>query len=86
MTTLKVKSVSTTGADLQNVLDFSEAALALIPLRVDGSKAPAISGWKSYQQEPPTEEQLRTWFGGQHRNAGAALICGTVSGGLEVAL
>lgn len=68
----------------KHAIDFANAGLAVIPIRADGSKAPAISGWKSYQQEPPTEQQLRAWFSGQHRNAGAAVICGAVSGGLEV--
>lgn len=54
-----------------------------IPIRIDGSKAPAIANWKPYQSCPPTEDQLRSWFGnGTLRGIG--LVCGAVASNMEV--
>lgn len=68
------------------VLDAARAYLAagycVIPVRPDGTKAPAIASWKHYQKRLPTDDELVQWFT-SGRN-GIAIICGQVSGGLEV--
>jgi putative DNA primase/helicase len=64
-----------------HAVDFRAAGLAVIPLRLDGSKAPAVP-WAKYQSQPPTPSQTEQWFLNKPR--GAAVICGRVSGGLEV--
>lgn len=35
---------------------------SVIPIRPDGSKAPALPSWKEYQKRFPTPEELQNWF------------------------
>ena len=49
-------------------LAWRDLGASPIPIRTDGSKAPALA-WKEFQTEPATQEQVRTWFG-QHRGLG----------------
>lgn len=54
----------------------------VIPVRHDGSKAPALKAWQGHRT---TEADLSAWFGGdrpRHRAIGA--VCGAPSGGLEL--
>ncbi|MBL8171713.1 MAG: DUF3987 domain-containing protein [Acidobacteria bacterium] len=60
-----------------------DAGIATIPIKPDGSKAPAIGAWAQYESRLPTEAELQSWFGnGAER--GIALIGGKVSGNLEI--
>lgn len=43
----------------------------------------SVFPWKQYQQNAPTEQQLQQLFA-HHKVQGIAVICGAVSGGLEV--
>lgn len=63
--------------------------ICVIPIKVDGSKAPALVEWKPYQSRLPTEEEVRGWFGlirpsNLPSSRGIALVCGAISGNLEV--
>lgn len=60
---------------------YRDAGISVIPIRVDGSKAPAVATWKPFQSRLATDAELQAWF---QRPAGIALVCGRVSGGLEV--
>lgn len=62
---------------------YLAAGLSVIPIRPDGSKAPALDEWKTLQQRQPTEEELQEWFGNGH-SCGVGIVCGPVSRGLEV--
>jgi hypothetical protein len=53
------------------------SALPAIP----GEKRPALPGWREYQKRLPTEAEARRWFA---RAAGVCLVCGAVSGNLEM--
>lgn len=66
---------------LQAALAWHDAGCAVIPIRADGTKAPLIS-WKRYQQERPERSTVENWFRGNP--PGLAVICGSVSGGLEM--
>lgn len=67
---------------LDTALAFHAAGLCVVPVRPDGSKAPAAF-WKDYQQRRPTGDQVRDWF--THGDYdGLGVICGAVSGGLEL--
>ena len=57
-----------------------EAGLSVLPIKPDGSKHPAVSGWKDYQQFCPSVEEIDAWF--RHPHRGLALVTGQVSGGL----
>lgn len=58
---------------------YRAAGFSLLPVKADGSKAPALSAWKALQQHPPTDAQLQQWFGGPAPH-GIGLIHGQVSG------
>ena len=61
---------------------YQKAGLSVIPIRADGTKAPAINSWKPYQSKRPTLEETQDWF--SQGDDGIAIVCGEVSGGLEV--
>ena len=61
---------------------YSQSGLSTIPIRADGTKAPACKQWKRFQSRIPTDEETQELFAG--RRLGTAIICGEVSGGLEV--
>jgi len=69
-----------------NMLDDAQRCISLglcvIPIRADGSKAPALSTWAQFQDHFPTPADLRNWFGGTKR--GIAVLGGSISGNLEV--
>jgi P4 family phage/plasmid primase-like protien len=69
--------------DLLDVaLRYQAAGCSVVPVASDGGKLPAVA-WTGYQTTAPTPEQLRRWFtAGQYDGLG--LICGAVSGQLEM--
>lgn len=56
------------------------AGLCVVPPAEDGSKAP-IGTWKRYMLARSTPEELDGWYGPR---TGIGLVCGRVSGGLEM--
>ncbi len=56
------------------------AGISCIPVKTDGSKSPAISSWKEFEQRQPTESEVSKW----PTNAGIAVIGGEVSGNLGI--
>ena len=50
---------------------------SVIPVGVD--KKPIVN-WKKYQQEKPSKEDLQSWFGGNSKATGVAIITGKISG------
>ncbi len=69
------------GVTHASALAYSDAGFSVIPLLLNGSKHAAVS-WKEYQQHKPARQQLDSWFA--RDAAGIGIICGAVSGGLEV--
>lgn len=61
---------------------YVAAGLSVIPIRPDGSKAPAVP-WKPYQDRLATPEEIDHWFGNGHVY-GIAIVCGHASRNLEV--
>ncbi len=49
--------------------------------RARREKRPALSGWKTYQTRLPNDAELSRWF---HGDDAVCLICGAVSGNLEM--
>lgn len=72
--------------DRKTVFEFAQryvaGGISVIPIRLDGSKAPAVALWKPYQTRIATDDELRHWFLGSDHGIG--ICCGAVSGGLEV--
>lgn len=73
--------MSQTEATRDYAYRYVDAGFSVIPLRLDGSKSPAIAAWKPYAERLPTCKELYSWF---TKPAGIGLITGSVSGGLEV--
>lgn len=71
------------------VLDWAKAyvdiGLSVIPIRADGSKAPALGKDEvpQYRERFPTTEELGEWFAPNKAN-GLAVVCGKGSGNLAV--
>lgn len=57
-----------------------EAGVSVVPAQ---GKRPALTEWKPYQTTLATDGDLRTWFG-TTRHTGMGIVCGCVSGNLEV--
>jgi hypothetical protein len=62
---------------------YLRAGFSVIPIRGDGSKAPAVATWKQYQFARPTQDDLREWFDGRD-DLGIGVVCGRISGNLVV--
>ena len=54
---------------------FWNAGCSVIPIRLDGSKSPAISKWKQYQQRQPSLDELDAWFPNKSQ-IGFGVVCG----------
>lgn len=62
--------------------ELHQHGITVIPIRTDGSKAPALRAW---QQHTTTPEDIDAWFGGDRPQHGAmGVVCGPASGNLEM--
>ena len=66
---------------LTTALAWQQAGASVIPVKPDGKKRPAIR-WKEFQQRRPSAHEVETWFSDGLNGIG--LVCGSVSGGLEL--
>lgn len=60
---------------------------SVIPIRADGTKSPMFQwkrGEQNFQEIPADLSLVREWFENRWPNAGVAVICGKVSGNLEL--
>jgi P4 family phage/plasmid primase-like protien len=67
---------------LDVALAYEAAGCSVVPISTDGQKKPAVT-WTGYQQQRPDPAQLRRWFDSGTYD-GLGLICGAVSGNLEM--
>jgi len=68
---------------LDAALKYSEAGLSIIPCHKE-SKAPTLREWKPYQSRIADPKTIRQWFSSKGKDKALAVICGKVSGNLEV--
>jgi P4 family phage/plasmid primase-like protien len=61
--------------------NYVNALLSVIPIRPDGTKAPALNGWKEFQSRLASQDEINGWF---KNGNGLAIVCGSVSGNLEL--
>ena len=66
---------------LLTALEFANQGISVVPVATDGTKRPGIASWKQYQETRPTTTELMTWFADA---LGVGVICGKVSGNLEM--
>ncbi|MEU0691942.1 phage/plasmid primase, P4 family [Streptomyces uncialis] len=71
----------TTPDTLAAALALHAAGCSVVPVRTDGSKRPQ-GAWQQYQTERADGQQLGSWFAAGH--PGIGVVCGSVSGGLEM--
>lgn len=67
---------------LQTATEYVGAGLSVIPVRVDGSKAPVFTGWREFSTRRPAEAELARWFG--RGNVAIGIPGGPASGNLAV--
>ncbi|WP_203756072.1 bifunctional DNA primase/polymerase, partial [Catellatospora bangladeshensis] len=67
---------------LHGALAWHDAGTTVIPARADGSKRP-VHEWKSFTGERPPRSQVEQWFTA-HPDWGVGIVCGQVSGNLEM--
>lgn len=67
---------------LTAALEWWDAGASLIPIRADGTKRPLIA-WKRNILQRAYRSDLEGWFG-YDPHLGLGLICGAVSGGIEM--
>ncbi|MGW0169529.1 bifunctional DNA primase/polymerase [Streptomyces sp. NPDC003343] len=63
--------------------ELHDAGLCVLPIKADGSKAPAVRSWTPYKVHRSTPAEHDQWFGGD-RTAGIATVYGAVSGNVEM--
>jgi putative DNA primase/helicase len=69
-------------AAFEAALAAHAAGLCVLPPREDGSKAPDVRSWSGFQRRRPTDRQIEAWY--EKERSGLGLVCGLVSGGLEM--
>jgi hypothetical protein len=73
-----------TGAVHRLATEYRDAGISIFPIRLDGSKGPALDSWKPYHSRIANDDELSEWFSlGCH---GIGLVYGLISGVLEVSL
>jgi hypothetical protein len=66
---------------LLTALEFANQGISVVPVATDGTKRPGIASWKEYQERRPNTDELMRWFSDAQ---GVGVICGKVSGNLEM--
>lgn len=66
---------------LATALQWATAGCSVVRVTLDGTKTP-LGTWKQHQTTRADPDQLRTWFQAGH--PGLGIVCGTVSGDLEL--
>lgn len=67
---------------LRDALHWHQLGATPIPVRPDGTKAPAVTSWRDWQDRQPELGEVITAFQVDHDGLG--LVCGQASGGLEL--
>lgn len=63
-------------------LQWHRAGFVSVPVRADGSKAPALGHWTELQKRMPNQTELQNWWSVERHGFG--LIMGAVSGNAEM--
>lgn len=70
--------------DLKEVaLNYLVDGLCPMPVQITKSKRPAVPSWTEFQKRPPTVDEIKNFFSDKSVD-GIGVICGKVSGNLEV--
>lgn len=77
----KWSDVSAELADALGPMAIVGRELSVLPIVTDGTKRPAVASWKEFSHRRPNPLQVAQWIKWAY---GYAIICGLISGGLEV--
>lgn len=66
-----------------DVKPLRDAGLCVLPTHF-GEKRPAMASWTEYQDRLPADRELQNWFRPEANREGIGIVCGDISGGLEV--
>jgi hypothetical protein len=67
---------------LDEALGLQAAGYCVVPIRLDGTKAPDLKTWKQYKELRPDESELKDWFS-KKPAPGLGIIGGYPSSGAE---
>ena len=68
---------------LKFALSYLDSGFSVIPIKADGTKSPEVR-WKGFQSERASTQEVENWFQDTGTQCGVAIICGKLSGNLEV--
>lgn len=70
---------------LEHAMGYHRAGIGVVPIRLDGTKAPALPKGHDLFKRRPTEKELAGWFGASRAGGplGIGIVGGKVSGNLE---
>jgi putative DNA primase/helicase len=74
------ESVNGQADTLSCALSYVQAGMNVLPILDDGSKAPALSEWRSFEAQRVSEPLVRSWF--RTPRLGVAILGGSISGNL----
>lgn len=63
-------------------LEYLRSGLTIIPIKLDGSKSPALNKWRQLHEQPPSEAAVTAMF--RDRAVGLAVLAGKTSGNLTI--
>lgn len=63
---------------------YRDCGLSVIPVKADGSKSPAFTGWRKHTAEHASEETVAEWFGRGGELVGVGICPGPASGHLVI--
>ncbi|MDP1563939.1 MAG: bifunctional DNA primase/polymerase [Pirellulaceae bacterium] len=66
---------------IEIAMEYREAGISTFPLWLGGDRNPAIKSFNPYRKRLPTLMEIKSWFSDPR---GMAVLCGVISGGLEV--
>ncbi len=70
---------------LHDALDYLASGLSVLPaIRRGSEKRVALGTWKTFQERLPTREDVEGWFRGESEDDALCIVCGRVSGNLEM--
>lgn len=71
------------GDTLGVALAYRAIGVSTFPVKCDGSKEPAYSGWREYADRQPTLDEVHCWHSNRHSH-GIGIVGGAASGNLSV--
>ncbi len=80
---VKVSTFGESTTIVEAALTWYDAGCSVIPIRADGTKRPQFD-WNSYQETRASRERVFNWFRLSRPAAGIGIVCGKISGSLEM--